>query len=401
MTDRPLDRRRFLGLAAAGATATAAGLLPAGPAAATTGRPGWSDPQGWAGGRPRRVFLGAYTEGPGAAPGIGLARVDPRSGALSLDGYHPAGTNPFYLTRHRHTLYAVNDTAAGTVRALRIAPDGGLCDLNVQPTGGAGPVHLRVHPSGRFLLSTNYDSGSVAVHRLRADGGIGELVDLVQHTGSGPHPTEQLSPHPHMAVTDPTGERVLVPDKGTDFVYVYRIDLRSGRLTQQHKVFLGAGVGPRHLVFHPSGRFLYVVDELASSVTTCGYRPATGALWTVEAVSIVPPGTDPRNAPSAIVLSPDARFVYAANRGLDAIAVLAVTAGGERLRLVGLQPVSAQPPGTELPWDLALDRSGRFLYAANRAGQSVVQFQVDRPTGMLAPTGAVLPTFSPVRILLG
>lgn len=406
MTDvRPtanMRRRRFLGTVVASAGASV--LAPA-PALATIARP---ETPARRGPRPSfavsdRAFLGAYTaDVANPAPGIGLAGIDRETGLLTIDGYHAGVANPFYLTMHPSggTLYAVSDVPEGRVHAMRVLPGGRLEALNSQSSGGAGPVYLSVHPSGRYLLTANFDSGSVTVNPIAADGSLKPPVDVVRQIGAGPDRTYQSGPHAHMTVTDPTGERILVPDLGNDYLYVYQFDVHTGQLTPESQVYAGAGAGPRHLVFHPSGRYIYLVDQLASAITIFGYDPRTGALWKMGAVSIVPPGTSPLNAPSAIRLSPDARFVYSPNRGLDDIAILAVEHHGRSLSLVGQQRIGNLPPGAAQPYDLAIDPAGRYLYTANTEAQSVTAFAIDRATGSLAPAGTPVTTPSPTCILL-
>lgn len=328
--------------------------------------------------------------------------MDPVTGALSIDSYYTGVANPFYLAMHPsgNTLYAVSDVDDGRVCSLRVLPGGGLAPVNDQSSEGDQPVYLSVHPSGQYLLTANFGSGSVAVHPIMPDGSLGAATDVVQQIGSGPNPTYQTGPHAHMTVTDPTGQRVLVPDLGNDFLYVYQFSMTDGTLTPESQVYAGAGAGPRHLVLHPSGRHVYLVDQLASTITIFGYDPRTGALWQASAVSIVPPGTPSVNSPSAIRLSPDARYVYSPNRGLDAISILRVGDEGRSLTLRGLQRIGNLPLGDVLPYDMVIDPSGRYLYTANTQEGTVSMFAIDRATGSLTPTGTDVATPTPVCILL-
>jgi 6-phosphogluconolactonase len=396
-------RRTFLGAAAA---AGIVALTPASAGALTQAAVRVSGPA--TGTRPRaraatRAFIGGYTTGvPQPAPGIGLASVDPVTGALSVDSYYDGVQNPFYLAMHPsgNTLYAVSDVSDGRVYSMRVLPGGGLAPVNDQSSEGDQPVYLSVHPSGQYLLTANFGSGSVAVHPILPDGSLGAATDVVQQTGSGPDPTYQTGPHAHMTVTDPTGGRVLVPDLGNDYLYVYQFSLSDGTLTPESQVYVGAGAGPRHLVLHPSGRHVYLVDQLASTITIFGYDPWTGALWKTSAVSIVPPGTPSLNSPSAIRLSPDARYVYSPNRGLDAISILRVGDRGGSLTLVGLQRIDDLPLGDVLPYDLVIDPTGRYLYTANTQEGSVSMFTVDRATGALTQAGNDVAAPTPVCVLL-
>jgi 6-phosphogluconolactonase len=286
-------------------------------------------------------------------------------------------------------LYVASNVAQGTVHALSVE-DGKLLPLS-EMAAGDGPIHLSLHPSGRYLVVVNHDSGNFLTYQVGADGRIGRQVQDVAHVQSVPgagDPFAQAGPHPHMSVFDPSGERMLIPDKGTDHVHVYRFDPLTGHSTPQSQVYLGAGYGPRYLVAHPSWRYLYVVGEIQPRVTTCGYDPETGALWTLGSVPTAPEEAEPGNAPSALVLSPDARFLYAANRGHDSIAIFAVRDGGARLAPTGWFQVGA--PLTAFPWDLRFGRAGRVLYVANQIGGTVLTYAVDPDSGALQPAGTAL-----------
>ncbi|MFL1427687.1 MULTISPECIES: lactonase family protein [unclassified Nocardiopsis] len=386
-----IDRRTLLSAAiAAGAGALAWAAVR--PAAAAPPRPA-----------ARRAYIGGFTVGeyglPGL-PGIGLADIA-GNGALTVRGYHEGIDNPSYLVLGpgRDVLYAVSQTGDGHVHALRILPDGGLEPLGAAATEGATPVHLSTDPGGRFLMTANYDSASVAVHRLLDDGSPGPLTDLVEHDGGGPDPAEQAAPHPHMCLPVPGTDEVIVPDKGNDHVYVYSLDPDTGRLTERHRVLVGEGAGPRHAALHPSGRHLYVSNELGSTLTVCSYDPRARTLAVAGSVSVASPGADPRNAPSGVVVDAEGRFVHTADRGLDTVVSYRVEEGGAGLSLVESEAVTTKAPGTRWPRAIALDSDGRHLYAANQAGQSVTAHRVTGE-GRLAPIGAPVPVASPSCVLL-
>jgi 6-phosphogluconolactonase len=346
--------------------------------------------------RPTWVLVGGYA-GPPAVGITALGRT-PGTGDLRPGTTHTDIANPFHLLRAGGFVYAASNMPEGRVYALEIGAGGVPRLRNSEPTGGAGTIHCGLHPSGRFLYATDHDSGTVSVLPVNADGTLAPVVQTIQHLGAGAHPDAQAGPHPHMAVLDPTGTRLLVPDKGTDQVHVYTMDPHTGRLAPHSQVHLGAGAGPRQLVFGPDGRHAYVINELVSVVTVCGYEPATGALWTVASTPTVPAGYDGWNAPAALVAGAGGRFLYAANRGHETIAVLAVEAGGAALRLVANQPVGT--PVTTLPWDLALDPAGDRLYVANQLAGTVAALAVDRATGLLTPAGPTVQVPNPACLTL-
>jgi 6-phosphogluconolactonase len=338
------------------------------------------------------LLAGGYSWTDTPERGITVARVDGPSGVpLAVDGAATEIPNPFHLlvAPSGRVLYVASNVAQGAVHALAIE-QGKLLPLNEAPAGG-GPIHLCLHPSGDYLVVVNHDSGNFMTYQIGADGRIGPPVQDVTHVKSAPeagHPFAQASPHPHMSVFDPTGQRLLVADKGTDHVHVYRFDPQTGHSTPLSQVYLGAGFGPRYMAVHPSWRYLYVIGEIESLVTICGYDPGTGAMWTLDSVPTVPGDAEPGNAPSGLALSPDARFLYAANRGHDSIAIFAVHDGGALLQQAEWFQVGE--PQTMLPWDLRFDRDGQVLYVANQLAGTVLTCAVDPANGTLRQAGTAL-----------
>ncbi len=378
----------------------AAGPAPAGAGSAdpvTSGQAGDQD----AAGRHRpaptgRVYLGTYTSS-GGGTGIGLGRYDLTTGQLTATGVLAGVADPSFLTFDRtgRRLYAVNEQAAGRVTAIAVDEAGAPRVLNAQSTGGDSPCHLCVHPSGRYVISANYGSGSLSTHPVRADGSLGARTDLVRHTGSGPDPDRQAGPHAHMVLTDPAGRYVLAVDLGTDSVYAYELNLGTGRLRLAARSATRPGAGPRHLAFHPNGRFAYVANELDSTIAVAAYAPATGRLTFGQTQPTSPNGdAGVRNYPAEVLVSADGRFVYLSNRGHDTIAVFAVEQGGAALRLLATPPV-----GGKFPRHISFDPTGSLLFAANQNSGTVTSFRVDRASGALTPSGTPLAAPTPVCVI--
>jgi 6-phosphogluconolactonase len=263
--------------------------------------------------------------------------------------------------------------------------------------GGKNPVHLAIDPTGRLLVTANYAAGTVAVLPIDAQGALGPVADSVALPGDpGPHRTEQPSSHPHHVPFDPTGRFVLVPDKGLDQVFVFRLDGALGKLVANDPpgVKTRAGAGPRHIAFHPSLPVAYVINELDSTVTTYRYDAARGALMPQQIVPSLPASFTGNNTGSEIAVAPSGRFVYGSNRGHDSIVAFAVdpTSGW-------LSPVGWEPTQGKTPRFFALDPAGNFLYAANEASDTIVTFRVDAATGELAPTGQIVKNASPACIV--
>jgi len=325
-----------------------------------------------------RGYLGRY------AASLGIlhderGRLEVRTG--------PAARNPSYLalSPDGDVVYAVLETdGGGSVGAFAVDSDR-LHPLGDRLTGGAGPCHVAVHAG--YVLVANYGSGSVAVLAVQPDGSLAPRSDLVQHAGGGPHPERQAGPHAHMVVPEPSGQHILAVDLGTDAIYRYALD--GGRLRADGTVHVPPGAGPRHIAYHPDGRFGYVANELDSTVSVLDL-----ASFTIGAtVSTVPDGMSAASYPSAIRVSADGRFCYVANRGPDTLAVLAVSPDGAELQLT-----HAAPTGGEHPRDFVLD--GDRAYVANQHSGTVTALRVEPASGGLEPEGTVLSTTAPACLLL-
>jgi 6-phosphogluconolactonase len=341
-----------------------------------------------------RVYLGAYT-GPGsAADGIRLAIAD-ADGALRCTESMAAAFDPSFLAiaPDRATLFAVSELLEGRVIAFAVNADGTLNEINSQRSLGVAPCHLSVHPCGRYLLTANYTSGNLVVHRIDASGALREPCHVVQHSGSGPNRTRQEGPHAHQVLSDPSGRYVLAVDLGTDSVYVYAFDADSGHLVLRHEVALRAGAGPRHLAFHPNGERAYVINELASSITAFGYDAETGALEPGRTLSTLPPDFGQPSLAAEVVVTPDGRFVFGSNRGHDSIAVFRADFADGEFELIDIRPALVAEPR-----HIALSPDGRVLFAAGQRSNDVQAFDI-ADNGVLTPLHEPVPTPTPVCIL--
>ncbi|MGA5125142.1 lactonase family protein [Streptomyces pseudogriseolus] len=388
-----LSRRRFVGAfagTAAGMSVPACdgGDLPSDAAtprvpATVTGPP---EPSATPSG-PRPLYLGTYTSVDGGGEGIGLATYDPVTGRITGAGVVGGVGDPSFLAVHPdgRTLYAVNEREDGAVTAVRLSD---RTVLGSSATGGSSPCHLSVHPGGRFLLSADYGSGSVAVHRIETSGALGERTAMVTHSSPAPGPGQQ-GPHAHQFVTAPDGGHVLAVDLGTDTVYTYRLDERAGTLTEVSRAAARPGAGPRHLTFHPGGRYAYLADEVDDTVAVCAYEPSSGRLSIGEPQ---PTGSGAgTNYPAQFAVTADGRYAFLANRGHNSVARYAVEEDGARLRLLGTVPV-----GGDFPRHLALSPDGGLLFTANQRSNDVSVFHVDADSGELRSAGE--PFASPVAV---
>lgn len=310
--------------------------------------------------------------------------VDPETGALSSPQHTDAVTNPSWLefvpqvgAGGAGLLYAVSESGAGGAAVLAPVADAAPRLLGaVAPVDGADPTHLTLLDG--MLYTANYSSGSVSALPLRPDGTLGDTVTVVRHQGSGPNTERQEGPHAHAVVPDPSGRWLLSVDLGTDSVRVCRPGTATHPAEIHREEPLRAGSGPRHLAFAPDGRRAYLINELDSTVTTCDWDPRAGRLTPREETRILPPGpAADGNYPSELVIAPDGRFAWAANRGADRVSVLDLRSPDGVPRLV-----TTVPCGGHWPRGMALDPTGRRLYVANERSGDVTWFDLDPGDGV-------------------
>ena len=356
------------------------------------------------------AFIGSYTQRlphvNGKGRGIYRARFDPVTGALTDVALAAKLANPTFLAiaPNRRVLYAVseieefNGQLGGSVSAYAIdASTAALTLLNQQPTRGTFTCHVSVDATNRVVMVANYGSGSMAVYPVEADGRLGPLSDFVQHAGSGPNPQRQQGPHAHQIVLSPDNRFVLVNDLGADKVFVYQLDAAQGKLTPNHTApfaSLHAGAGPRHLDFHPNGKFVYVINELDATVTMFDFDAAQGILTARQTLSTLPPGSAADKSCADIHVHPTGKFLYGSNRGHDSIAMFRIHQSTGLLTAIGHEPTQGGQPR-----NFAIDPSGRFLLAENQDSDTVVSFRIDPERGTLKPAGHVAQVPTPVSSL--
>jgi 6-phosphogluconolactonase len=391
--------RRWLLRAAAGA---AGGVLLGGRARAAY----HSDPEPRiteGGSRPGSYFVytGCYTskERGGHGEGINVYRFGTATGRWSPVQQLKGLPNPSYLAfdRTRNFLYAVHGDSSDISAYSIDSRSGKLTPLNRASTGGKNPAHLSVDPTNRWVVVANYSSSSVAVVTRNGDGTLGAIADTVTLKGTlGPHRTEQQFAKPHQVAFDPAERFIVVPDKGLDQVFTFRLDANSGKLAQiaAEAPRTRPGAGPRHVAFHPAGGLAYVANELDSTVLACRFDPATGALNPFQVLTTLPDTFIGNNTAAEIAVSADGRFVYASNRGADNIVTYSVDASTGRLAIRGWADVRGKTPRF-----FSLDPSGQWLLAADQDSDRIVTFRVDPGTGQLVASEAVIRTGSPVCMI--
>ena len=346
-------------------------------------------------------FVGSYTKADfgaykAAGEGIYTCRLE-SSGKMNVLHCFEAIVNPTYLTldKARKHLYAVHETGKvdnPSVSAFVINDDFSLKRLNTRGLTGEGPCHLALDFTERFLAVANYSSGNVVLFPVNDDGSLGEEADSVQHEGGGHHPRQE-GPHAHATVFGPDGETLFVADLGLDEIKVYRLNRQAAKLEPLTIAETPPGAGPRHLVFHPSGAYVFVLNELASSLSVFSYRE--GQLEPLDTVSTLPEDFQEETTAAALRIHPSGKFVYASNRGHDSLTVFAFDEAQESLKLI--EHVST---GGKIPRDFALDPAGDLLIAANQQTNTLRSYRLDADSGRLEPTGETLELGTPVCIAM-
>ena len=343
------------------------------------------------------AYIGTYTRPP--SQGIYAWRFEAASGKLTPLGLAAETSNPTFLAVHpnQRFLYAANEDKAGAISAFAIDPaNGRLKLLNQVPSRGSGPCHVAVDPGGKWVFAANYNSGSVAVFPVHEDGTLGEATGFVQHAGSSGNTPRQSGPHAHSANVSPDGRWLLVADLGLDQILSYRVDAVKGTLSPGDPPFtkIAPGSGPRHMAFGRDGRFAYAISEMLSTVTVFRYNSARGSLQELQTAQVTPEGYTGQKSGAEIAVDPSGKFLYASNRGDSTIAVFRIDADKGTLTLV--ERFSTQG---KTPRNFAIDPSGTFLFAANQDSGNVVVFKIDPATGRLTPAGNVLEVANPVCIV--
>lgn len=335
------------------------------------------------------VYVGAYTQDlgwiHGTAQGIALYALDRTTGAMTLVS-EIASDNPSFLTLHRsgRFLFAANEVAhpgfpsEGAISAFEIARDGSLTLLNQQDSLGQAPCHVTVEPTGEFVLTANYNGGNFVMYPIGEDGRLGSACDHSAHPGLESDPAGQPTPHAHSLNVAPGGQYALGCDLGLDRIFIYRLDLSQGRLLPHTAAAVSPGSGPRHLAFHPTEKYVYVINELGGTITSFTWDGAAGRLAEIQTVSTLPGGYTGPISCADIHLHPNGRFLYASNRGHDSLAIYRIDPATGRLALLGHESTRGQTPR-----NFSLTPDGDLLLVANQDSSTVVVFRVDSGSGRL------------------
>ncbi len=356
-----------------------------------------------AAGAPYLIYVGTYTDK--GSKGIYTYSFDPNTGEAKALGLAAETANPSFLAvdTNGKYLYAVNEIDnfsgghTGAVSAFAIDQVTGRLALLQQVSSlGADPAHLSLDRTGQYLLVANYTSGNIAVFPVLRDGQLGPRTAFVQHAGSSVNKERQAGPHAHEIQASNDNQFILTADLGLDELLVYRFDPKTGSLAPNDPAFakISPGAGPRHFSIAPSGKFVYLVNEMASTVTVFGFSASSGRLQEQQSISTLPAGFTGENTTAEIEVDSQGKFLYASNRGDDSIALFAINPQDGKLTYL-----ERVPTGGKTPRHFTLDPRGKWLFAANQDSNSISIFRVNPDNGRLTPTSHTLQVSTPVCVV--
>lgn len=329
--------------------------------------------------------------------GIFACTLTLETGELSSTTEVVQAPRPGFLALHPKlpVLYAVTREQAkpsGGVRAFKI--DGAkLTPMGQASSGDENATHLVVDPSGGAVVVANYGGGSTSILPLNETGDLQPLTSLQKHEGSSVNEQRQGEPHAHGVAIDTSGKFALVADLGTDEVIVYRIEDDSQ--LKRHSTWKATpGAGPRHLAFHPNGRWVFCINELDNTLTSLAFDDQSGKLTEVHSIGTLPEDFNEPSTTAEVVVHPSGKFVYISNRGHDSTAAFAIDANSGKLSLIDLEPTQGGHPRF-----IGIEPSGRYLIAANRDANNLVSFAINQQTGTLEPTGHQTAAPQPICIV--
>ena len=337
------------------------------------------------------VFISAFAGGDDAA--IHAFQFDAESGTLKPLHRTTGLQHPFFiaLSPDKRFLYAIDAEKFGGDADEKVAAyaiedrSGSLRRLNEQSSKGTASCYLAVDGTGRTVVVANYSSGSVASLPVDADGSLREAASFMQHTGSSIDPERQKGPNAHSIVISPDNRFALAADLGIDKILIYKLNAAKGTLSAndaQSFAKMEPGSGPRHITFHPDGQHVYVINELANTVTVFDYTAETGRLKQRQTLSTLLEDFTGKSYCADVKVTPDGKFLYGTNRGHDSIAIYRVAKDGT-LSLAGIEP-----SGGKGPQNLLVTPDGKWLLCANMPGNNVVVFRIDADSGSLKATGS-------------
>lgn len=330
--------------------------------------------------------------------GITVAEFDSATGKLSEPKMLLETRDPshFTLSKDGTHLYMCNSGTPGGVSAFAVdRKTGALRLLNYVESNGRGPSYVSVDGSGKYVLDANYGGGYVEVLSLEKDGSLGGQTAFVQHIGSSVH-QRQSKPFAHWIRTDPSNKFALVADLGMDQVVIYKFDAKTGKLVPNDPPFVKVtgGMGPRHLAFHPNGRWVYGTAELSSEVVAFDWDAKRGALTQFQAAKTLAPEFKDPSTTAEIGVHANGKFLYATNRGEDTVVVYSIDPKSGALTLKQRVPTRGKTPRY-----FSFDPSNQWLLVSNQEGGNLSVFRVDGNSGELTATGDTVALARPMGVV--
>ncbi len=343
------------------------------------------------------LLVGTYTGG--KSEGIYVYKFNSEN-ADYKEISHIKTSNPSYLTISPDEKYVFavqengKDGNGGQVSAFSFDKEKGTLTLiNTQPTRGDHPCYVEIDKTGKWLFAGNYSSGNLSIFPVENDGRLGEPSATISHSGSGPNTQRQAGPHVHCTVISPDNKHLLVADLGIDKIMIYAFDASTGEAVPGGQAFAKSqpGGGPRHIVFHPNGKLVYLVEEISGHVST--YRYEDGRLEFLHRSSTLPRGQAGSAGSADIHVSPDGKFLYASNRGdFNNIAMFKLDKKGKP-GILGFQSSLGKAPR-----NFNFDPTGNYLLVGNQDSDEIVVFQRNKKTGLLTDTQKRIAVGKPVCI---
>lgn len=338
------------------------------------------------------LFVGSYADA--AEPGINLYRFDVEKGTAVLVKSLTGIQDPSYLavSRDGKFVYSVSETAVPDAKVCAYSFDkhtGTLSLLNEQKTDGSAPCYIWVDSKRRMVVTANYNGRSISVFPILDDGTL-QPAEVYAYEGGTPGSERQEAPHLHCVYASPDESYLYANDLGTDRIYKYDIIVSDKSLSLREgtpaSFGLPAGEGPRHTVFHPNGKWAYLIGELSGRVALMNYDKGnlTPACF-VEADTLHASGS------ADIHITPDGRFLYASNRLKgDGIAIFSIDPADGQLTKVGYQLTGIHPR------NFVITPNGKFLLCACRDSNVVQLYEIDKQSGLLRDTGKDIRVDKPV-----
>lgn len=346
------------------------------------------------------VFITSFAQGEAGA--IHAMRLDAEQGILTEVNTTTDVENPFFiaLSPNRKYLYSIHASQFGGPKHSQVAAyaiednAGKLRLLNRQTTLGTTACYIDVAAEGRSVVVANYSSGSVVSYPVQSDGSLREAATFVQHEGMSVNATRQQEPHAHCFVISPDNRYVFSADLGIDEIIGYKLKSRTSELRLNGAAETAPGAGPRHLIFHPNGKYMYVINELLNTVSLFDYDAETGELSKRQTIATLPSDFEGVSHTADLKITPDGKYLYGTNRGHDSIACYRLSADGS-LALLEIVPSLGKGPQ-----NLAIAGGGKLLICANMPGNNVAVFRIDAASGKITSVGAPLEVTSPSCIMI-